>query len=230
MKFANLIWHENSPYSIDFNDVYFNSLDGLAETEFVFILQNQLKERFASPLSKTFTIIETGFGTGLNFYCAASHWLTTSPKNTTLHYISIEKFPLKIEDMRKVSNFWQNFKITTDELLLNYEQINPHLNIFNLAEKRILLHLYVDDISTGLSQITQHADAWFLDGFAPAKNAEMWSDEVFKQIARLSNSGTTFATFTSASLVRRGLDAVGFDVQKLTGFGKKREMLRGIFA
>jgi tRNA 5-methylaminomethyl-2-thiouridine biosynthesis bifunctional protein len=90
--------------------------------------------------------------------------------------------------------------------------------------------LYVDDISAGLSQITQNADAWFLDGFAPAKNAEMWSDEVFKQIARLSNSGTTFATFTSASLIRKGLDAVGFNVQKLSGFGKKREMLSGVFA
>jgi tRNA 5-methylaminomethyl-2-thiouridine biosynthesis bifunctional protein len=229
MKFANLIWHENSPYSIDFNDVYFNSLDGLAESEYVFILQNQLKERFASPLSKTFTIIETGFGTGLNFYCTASHWLATSPKNTTLHYISIEKFPLKIEDMQKVTALWPTFIATTTELLLNYQQIKPHLNIFNFADKRILLHFYADDISTGLSQITQNADAWFLDGFAPAKNAEMWSDEVFKQIARLSNSGTTFATFTSASSVRRGLIAVGFDVQKLSGFGKKREMLSGVF-
>ena len=230
MKFANLIWHENGPYSLDFNDVYYNSLDGLAETEYVFILQNQLKKRFTSPLSKTFTIIETGFGTGLNFYCTASHWLATSPKNTILHYISIEKFPLKTEDMRKISDLWPTFKMTTTELLLNYQQIKPHLNIFNLAEKRILLHLYVDDISAGLSQITQNADTWFLDGFAPAKNAEMWSDEVFKQIARLSNSGTTFSTFTSASLVRKGLDAVGFNVQKLSGFGKKREMLSGVFA
>jgi tRNA 5-methylaminomethyl-2-thiouridine biosynthesis bifunctional protein len=229
MKFANLIWQGNSPYSLDFNDFYFNSLDGLAETEYVFILQNQLKKRFASPLGKTFTIIETGFGTGLNFYCTALHWLTTSPKDTTLHYISIEKFPLKTEDMRKVTNLWPTFMMTTTELLLNYQQIKPHLNIFNLAEKRILLHLYVDDINTGLSQITQHADAWFLDGFAPAKNAEMWSYEVFKKIACLSHSGTTFATFTSASLVRKGLDAVGFDVQKLSGFGKKREMLSGIF-
>jgi tRNA 5-methylaminomethyl-2-thiouridine biosynthesis bifunctional protein len=230
MKFANLIWHENDPYSLDYNDVYFNSLDGLAETEYVFILQNQLIKRFTSPLSKTFTIIETGFGTGLNFYSAASHWLATSPKNTTLHYISIEKFPLKIEDMRKVADLWPAFMMTTTELLVNYQQIKPHLNIFNLAENRILLHLYVDDISTGLSQITQNADAWFLDGFAPAKNAEMWSDEVFKQIASLSIPGTTFATFSSASLVRRGLDAVGFNVQKLPGFGKKREMLSGVFA
>ena len=98
-----------------------------------------------------------------------------------------------------------------------------------MAGSRIQLALWAGDILDALPQISQKADAWFLDGFAPAKNAEMWSDEVFAHIARLSKPNTTFATFTSAGAVRRGLQVVGFNVQKHTGFGKKREMLSGVF-
>ena len=94
MQFANIKWQEYTPYSLDFNDIYFNSENGLRETEYVFIAQNRLKERFAELKKETFTIIETGFGTGLNFYCTAAHFLALAPKDAILHYFSIEKLPL----------------------------------------------------------------------------------------------------------------------------------------
>jgi len=229
MQFANITWQGNTPYSLDFNDVYFNSENGLAETEHVFIAQNQLKQRFAAQKEKTFTIIEIGFGTGLNFYCAVSHWLTLAPADAALHYISIEKFPLASNDMQKIADFWPQFAPISTEFLPQYANLKPNLNTTSIAGSRIQISLWAGDVLDVLPQKAQKADAWFLDGFAPAKNAEMWSEEVFKHVARLSKPETTFATFTSASAVRRGLQNVGFDVQKHAGFGKKREMLSGIF-
>ena len=105
MQNANILWKENNLYSLDFNDIYFSTDDGLQETQHVFIAQNQLKERFAELKNETFTIIETGFGTGLNFYCAAAHFLALTPADATLHYFSIEKFLLTSNDMQKVASF-----------------------------------------------------------------------------------------------------------------------------
>ncbi|MFM9834650.1 MAG: tRNA (5-methylaminomethyl-2-thiouridine)(34)-methyltransferase MnmD [Methylophilaceae bacterium] len=229
MQFEPINWINNNPYSIVFDDIYFSSDDGFAETEYVFIAQNRLKERFASLKNEQFTIIETGFGTGLNFYSTAVHFLALAPTDATLHYISIEKFPLSPSDMQKVASFWPQFAPITSEYLPKYAELKSGLNSINIAGSRISIGLQVDDILSSLAQITQKADAWFLDGFAPAKNAEMWSAEVLKQVSRLSKSGTTFATFTSAGKVRRDLQVAGFDVQKLAGFGKKREMLAGVF-
>ena len=234
IQFANIQWNESinfkyTPYSLDFNDVYFNSVNGLQETEYVFIEHNQLKARFKSLDQATFTIIETGFGTGLNFLAIASHWLALAPHSAQLHYISTEKYPLKLADLIRAQNSWPQFSLIASELTQNYANLKAGNNIFNLAEGRIQLSLQVDDVLNVLTKTTSIADAWLLDGFAPAKNADMWSSELFTHIARLSKTGSTFATFTSAGAVRRGLQAVGFDVKKQAGFGKKREMLNGVF-
>ena len=234
MQFANIQWQESihckeTPYSIDFNDVYFNSDNGLQETEYVFIEHNQLKQRFATLENSTFTIIETGFGTGLNFLAIAAHWLVLAPPSAALHYISIEKFPLTLADLTRSHVCWPQFAAISSELLQQYTNITAGNNVFSMPEGRIQLALQADDISIAMPKISQKADAWLLDGFAPAKNDEMWSKEVLTHIARLSKTSTTFATFTSAGVVRRGLQAVGFNVQKHAGFGKKREMLSGVF-
>ncbi len=229
MQSSSINWINNNPYSIEFNDIYFNSEDGLAEADYVFIAHNQLKQRFAALENAHFTIIETGFGTGLNFLTVAAHWLALAPPNAQLKYISIEKFPLNLDDMRRTHTAWPQFTEISREFLPHYANLKAGNNQFNMAEGRILLGLQADDIAIALPQITQIADAWLLDGFAPAKNAEMWSDEVFAHMARLSKNGTTFATFTSASAVRRGLLAAGFQANKHAGFGKKREMLSGVF-
>lgn len=229
MQFSKLEWINNQPYSLDFNDVYFNSQNGLQETEYVFIEHNQLKARFSSLEKKSFTVIETGFGTSLNFLAVAAHWLALASKHAQLRYISIEKFPLTLADLACAHSVWPQFAVISSELLQCYTNIKAGINTYSIAEGRIQLDLHADDISYALPLISQKADAWVLDGFAPAKNAEMWSNEVLSHIERLSTAGTTFATFTSASEVRRGLQTAGFHVQKHTGFGKKREMLSGFF-
>jgi len=229
MRFSSIKWINNNPYSVDYNDIYFSTEDGLQETEYVFIAQNQLKRRFSSLKDSSYTIMETGFGTGLNFFCTAAHWLDLAPTNAKLHYVSIEKHPLSPEDIKKVVQFYPQLQEISVEFLRQYANLKPNLNTFSMAGSRIQIALWIDDILNVLPQINSKADAWFLDGFAPAKNAEMWSYDVFKHVARLSQIGTTFATFTSAGMVRRNLKAVGFDVKKQAGFGKKREMLSGIF-
>jgi tRNA 5-methylaminomethyl-2-thiouridine biosynthesis bifunctional protein len=229
MQFSSIKWINNQPYSVDFNDIYFNSEDGLQETEYVFIEHNQLNKRFAALENSSFTIIETGFGTGLNFLTVAAHWLALASSSGILHYISIEKYPLNLEDLSRAHEAWPQFAAISHEFLQQYTNLEAGNNQISIAGRRIDIGLQVDDILTALPQISQKADAWILDGFAPAKNAEMWSDEVFAHIARLSKHGTTFATFTSAGAVRRGLTHAGFHVEKHPGFGKKREMLSGTF-
>ncbi len=228
-SWANIRWGGEQPYSIDFNDIYFNSEDGLQETEYVFIAQNQLQQRFSSNESNVFTIIETGFGTGLNFFCTVLHWLNCGPASAKLHYVSLEKYPLKPEDIEKVTQIYPQFCGISNELLEQYSNLQLGLNTICVANDRIKLSLWIDDVLETLPQIHNKADAWFLDGFAPAKNADMWSEQVFRHISRLSKPGTTFATFTSAGAVRRSLQSIGFNVQKCAGYGKKREMLSGQF-
>jgi tRNA 5-methylaminomethyl-2-thiouridine biosynthesis bifunctional protein len=233
MQFANIEWHENKgthhPYSLDFNDVYFNTNDGLAETEHVFVTHNQLQQRFSNAHLSNFTVIETGFGTGLNFLTVCALWLQLAPENAILYYIGLEKTPLSFTDMTRAHGLWPQFSNVSQALIPQYLNLKNGANQFSLAAGRIQLDLQINDIVLALPQLSRIADAWLLDGFAPAKNATMWSSEVFAQMARLSKTGTTFATFTSAGHVKRGLQVAGFEVNKHKGFGKKREMLSGLF-
>ena len=229
MQFANLKWINEEPYSLDFCDVYYSSDNGLAETEYVFIQHNQLVERFANLQSATFTVIETGFGTGLNFFCASQQFLLYAPNNVTFHFISIERFPLKADELIKANTRWPAFGQLITQLHTPYATLKDGLNTFNICQNRIQLDLLIGDVSEYLPKIETPADAWFLDGFAPSKNGEMWSENLFTEMARLSKSNTTFATFTSAGRVRRQLEAAGFQVSKAGGFGKKREMLHGMY-
>ncbi len=237
MQFAQIEWRENNgicqPYSIDFNDVYFNSENGLQETEYVFIAHNQLQQRFSAPNLTNFTIVETGFGTGLNFLAVCALWLETAPIHATLRYFGIEKAPLSLSDLKRAHQLWPQFASLSCELVAEYSTVQTGCNVFTMAASRIQLTLWLNDINDALPNLqiadACWVDAWLLDGFAPTKNADMWSINVFTQMARLSNLNTTFATFTSAGNVRRGLQAAGFKVTKQKGFGKKREMLSGIF-
>lgn len=226
---AQIEWHDNQPYSSEYGDVYFSSDSGLDETEYVFLKHNQLAERFASADAKAFTIVETGFGTGLNFLCTWKLWKKNAPKSAHLHFVSIEKFPLSKEDLAKALKLWTSLAEFSNQLTEAYENIQTGWNRLIFNEGQITLTLIIADVNKALPAVKANVDAWFLDGFSPAKNPEMWQTNLFEQMARLSNSRTTFATFTSAGNVKRGLQAVGFNVLKATGFGKKREMLYGKF-
>lgn len=224
---AQLGWQDGQPISLKYADVYFSSASGLQETQHVFLTHNQLPQRWATLAADHFTIAETGFGTGLNFLCAWRLWNEYAPVSARLHFISTEKYPLVPPDLAQALALWPQLQQERDQLLAQYQQLSPGWHRLVFEQGRIVLTLLIGDIRDTLPQLKARVDAWFLDGFAPAKNPEMWQPSLFSQMARLSHAASTFATFTSAGDVRRGLQAAGFEVRKVAGFGCKREMLCG---
>ncbi len=227
---TNIEWRNGQPFASEFQDVYFSTDNGLLETDYVFLQGNDLARRWPDANIQTFNIAETGFGTGLNFLCAAKMWLEAAPKKAMLHFISVEKYPLNFQDITTALNLWPQLNTVSEPFLAQYESLINGAQTILLYNNRVQLSLLIGDATSCLSQINDKIDAWFLDGFAPAKNPDMWQAELFQQMARLSKTSTTFATFTSAGDVRRGLINAGFKVSKRAGFGKKREMLIGQFS
>ena len=225
---AEIEWRNGQPYASKFQDVYFSTDNGLLESEYVFLLGNDLSTRWQQPNIQKFIIAETGFGTGLNFLCAAKLWLESTPSNATLHYISVEKYPLSLENIMAALALWPELSRLSQPLLTQYKSLFKDSKAI-LFNNRVQLSLLIGDATQRLSVINEAVDAWFLDGFSPAKNPDIWQAPIFEQMARLSNSESTFSTFTSAGEVRRGLIKAGFKVCKRPGFGKKREMLIGQF-
>ncbi|NCN08894.1 MAG: tRNA (5-methylaminomethyl-2-thiouridine)(34)-methyltransferase MnmD [Leptospira sp.] len=146
-----------------------------------------------------------------------------------LHFISTEAFPLSGSDIYKYLKESSEISEQLGTFLIKYKLYSPGFYRFNFPKSRISLTLLYGDINETLPELIANVDAWFLDGFAPSKNPQMWTETVFQEMARLSRNGTSFSTYTSASLVRKGLKEVGFSVQKKNGFGRKREMCFGLF-
>ncbi len=237
-----IYWNDQGlPVSTQFDDIYFSTDNGLAETDYVFLKHNHLAERFSQLNDNDiFVIGETGFGTGLNFLACCRLWQDTAPSNAHLYFNSVEKFPLDQSTLKKALKLWPELQQHCTELLDQYPAILTGFHYIKLSHN-ITLTLIFDDATIGLQQLLaqpqqtylcpsdtrqwQGVDAWFLDGFAPAKNPEMWTQALFSTIAQLSHTKTTLATFTAAGIVRRGLTTAGFDVTKVTGYGHKREML-----
>lgn len=227
---ADLSWSaDGQPFSTQFGDVYFSRESGLEETRHVFLHHNDLPQRWAAlPPGARFCICETGFGTGLNFLCAWQLWDQLAPADACLHFISTEKYPLSTADLRRALALWPGLEPWAEQLLDHYRDLAPGWQRFSLAGGRITLTLLVGDLLDTLPQLDAVVDAWFLDGFAPAKNPDMWQPALYQQMARLSHTGATVATFTSVGDVRRRLQAVGFRMGKVKGYGRKREMLAGV--
>lgn len=237
---AQLQWDEDGqPVSSDFGDVYFSRANGLEETRHVFLQHNQLAERWQQlGDGDHFTIAETGFGSGLNFLAAWQLWLSTAPASAQLHFVSVEKFPLTKTDLQRALALWPELHELTAQLIAAYPVfIGTGFHRLNFMDGRIKLTLIIDDAATGFTQLlatpqplfASHCakiDSWFLDGFAPAKNPQMWSDALFTVIRQLSHIGTTAATFSAAAIVKQGLKLAGFSIQKVPGFGRKREMVK----
>lgn len=232
IEHARLHWDEQGqPLSSAFDDVYFSRESGLEETRHVFLQHNRLAERFAAMDRHDCLVVgETGFGTGLNFLCAWQLFRQQAPAGARLHFISVEKFPLQADDLRQALALWPELSQLSEELLASYLVIQPGMQTLVLDQGRVQLTLLAGDACEQLATLDAQVDAWFLDGFAPAKNPQMWSQELFDLLARLSAPGATLATFTSAGFVRRGLQQAGFAMQRVPGFGRKREMLCGQLA
>ncbi len=220
---------QGTPVSDAFDDVYFSNDSGLHETQYVFVDKNRLRERWPVHQKDYFHIIETGFGTGLNFLVAWRNfqsYLQQPGQCQRLYFSTFEKFPLTHADLKQALACWPELADLAELLLDQYPKAIQGCHRLCFQQGQIVLDLWLGDVHDNLPQLplANKADAWFLDGFAPSKNPEMWQDSLFNGMARLSQAGTTVATFTSAGIVRRGLQSVGFDVQKVKGHGRKREM------
>ncbi len=237
---ANLEFNaEGTPVSRDFDDVYFSNDNGLEETRYVFLGGNRLPERFASHPRPLMIVAESGFGTGLNFltlWQAFDVFVRDNPDVTLqrLHFISFEKYPLKAEDLRLAHQRWPELAPWAHQLQAQWPSAFGGCHRLLLDGGRVTLDLWFGDINELTRELddslNQQVDAWFLDGFAPAKNPDMWTQDLFNAMARLARPGGTLATFTSAGFVRRGLQEAGFTMRKSKGFGRKREMLTGEMA
>ena len=228
---AQLDWDDQGrPRSRVFDDVYFSDQSGLDETRYVFLEQNRLAERFAAlPAGGRLVIGETGFGTGLNFLCAWQLFEQHAVPGARLHFVSVEKFPLSPADLQRALALWPDLKPFCDQLLKHYVAIHQGFQRIVLDNGRVTLTLLIGDALEQLPQLDGQIDAWFLDGFAPAKNPEMWTAELFAELARLAAPGSTISTFTSTGWVRRLLNAAGFKMKRTPGIGHKWEILRGEF-
>lgn len=212
-----------TPYAPDFADCYFSRQDGLAESRYVFLQGNNLPQAWQGKAQ--FIIVETGFGTGLNFLATWQAWQQDAQRCGRLHFISIEKHPIRKDELRTLLEAWPELATYAEELLENYPPLLSGFHRLRLAGGQVSLTLCFMDVLVALEELLARADAWYLDGFAPDRNPAMWCVPVFQGIASLSHARTTLATFTAAGEVRRQLQAAGFTVEKRPGFGKKREML-----
>jgi tRNA 5-methylaminomethyl-2-thiouridine biosynthesis bifunctional protein len=224
-----LNWKDDgTPVARDFDDVYFSLSDGLEETRNVFLKACGLPERWEN--TRSFTIAELGFGTGLNFLGLVDCWLNSArAPDAWLHFLSVEKFLMSAEEAGRVLGRWPALEAISDVLLNKWPVRTPGLQRIEFAEWRISLTLYIGDVEDWLKSSVFAADAWFLDGFAPAKNESMWGEGIYPLMASHSKPGCMVGTYTVAGTVRRGLASVGFQVSKQPGFGRKRERLQAIW-
>jgi tRNA 5-methylaminomethyl-2-thiouridine biosynthesis bifunctional protein len=236
---ARINWDkQGQPISEEFDDVYFNTDSGIDESRYVFITPSNLQSRWQKHQG-SFTLVETGFGTGLNFILTWLEWKAFQQKrehkqeqkgqqeSNHLHYISIEKYPLDKHQLKRALALFPELQELSAQLIDNYPLLLPGFHSLQFKDQNLSLTLVFDDVNTALPQLNGPIDSWYLDGFAPAKNPDMWTDELYQNITRLSRANTHLATFTAAGDVRRGLSAAGFKLNKVSGFGMKREMMNG---
>ena len=219
-----LVWREDGlPQSSLYGDVYFSSVDGLAETRAVFLQGCGLPERFAER--RDFVVGELGFGSGLNIAALLDLWRREKPGNARLRIFSIEAHPLARDEAARILAHWPELGEAAQALLDHWPGRARGFHRVDLPGFDAVLDLAVMDVVEALEAWDGAADAWFLDGFSPALNPAMWREEVLAAVARRSGPGARAATFTVAGAVRRGLQAAGFEIAKRPGFGRKRERL-----
>ena len=219
---APVEFRDGALYSPGFGDIY-HSVDGaIEETRHVFLSGNDLPRRWRDVAQ--FTIVETGFGCGLNFLATwEAH--TQSGTDCRLHFVSVEKHPFTREDLAQALAAWPALGARSSQLLAAYPPLIDGFHRVRFESGRVTLTLLFGDAAEMLGELDARADAFYLDGFAPARNPDMWSTTLFEQLRRLAAPGATAATYSVASVVRAGLHDVGFITRKVPGFGRKRDML-----
>ncbi|SLN16851.1 tRNA 5-methylaminomethyl-2-thiouridine biosynthesis bifunctional protein MnmC [Aquimixticola soesokkakensis] len=216
---ANLDWRDGViPVSTRFDDPYFSLDNGLEETRYVFLTGNGLPERLETA-QNGFAIAELGFGTGLNMLATALAY--SGPARVT--YTSFEAYPMSGAQIARALDAFPQARAIADPYLAAWERGARRFQLGALD-----VEVIEGDARKAVAAWEGAADAWFLDGFSPAKNPELWGEALMAEVARHTKAGGTFATYTAAGHVRRGLEAAGFNVERISGFGRKRHMARGI--
>jgi tRNA U34 5-methylaminomethyl-2-thiouridine-forming methyltransferase MnmC len=214
---AAIEWRDGViPVSTQFDDPYFSIGSGLEETRHVFLAGNDLPRR----LKLGFHVAELGFGTGLNMLALALKW----HGDEVLKFTSFEAYPMDADDIETALNAFPEVAAISGPFL---EAWRAGLRRFRV--KNVEVEVIVGDARETLSEWKSKADAWFLDGFSPAKNPELWNADLMSQVGAHTSQDGTFATYTAAGHVRKSLGDAGFAVERVTGFGRKRHMSRGTF-
>jgi len=215
---AELDWRDSGvPVSTRFDDPYFSLENGLAETRHVFLDGNDLPSRYRDG----FHIAELGFGTGLNLLAALQTWQEAGCTGT-LHFTSFEAFPVSGDDMARALAAFPALADISAPLVAGWAKGQRVI-----ALEGCDLRVIEGDARQTLATWQGCADAWFLDGFSPAKNPELWDEALMTQVGRHTATDGTFATYTAAGHVRRGLSQAGFTVTRVPGYGRKRHMTIG---
>lgn len=218
---------DGTPYSAEYDDVYHAAAGGLEQARHVFLAGNGLPQRWRGR--EHFGIVETGFGLGLNFLATWQAWRDDPQHCGQLHFISFEQHPLGCADLAAVHSRWPELAELADQLQRQWPELSAGAYRLHFDGEHVMLTLHFGDAAELVAQQPTgvRADAFFLDGFSPAKNPALWTPRILGSLADLAAPGATLATWTVAGAVRQGLVAAGFALTKSPGFEAKREMLRG---
>lgn len=212
---AELEWREDRiPVSTRFDDPYFSLENGLAETSHVFLAGNDLPARFCDG----FHVAELGFGTGLNLLAALKLWRQSGVAGK-LHFTTFEAFPMSPAEMIRAQKAFPEIAEVAEDLAPHWSEDLHQITLPDLEFGMIR-----GDARQTLPAWQGKADAWFLDGFSPAKNPELWTPELMAEVGKHTSATGTAATYTAAGFVRRGLSDAGFAVERISGYGRKRHM------
>ena len=222
----DLEWREGIiPVSTLFDDPYFSLDNGAEESEYVFIQGNGLAQKFAALTAySSFHIAEMGFGTGLNFVTTWAYWDHYAPKNAHLHISAFELYPLEKADMAKSLSHWPRYRAYAEKLLSLWPEIKQKEQNITIELGHIHLHLYLGDARERVHDLISPQHAWYLDGFSPAKNPQLWEKSLMQAIYKHSIEGASLATYSAAGWVRQNLSEAGFHVERIKGYGRKKHM------
>ncbi|MEM7425325.1 MAG: tRNA (5-methylaminomethyl-2-thiouridine)(34)-methyltransferase MnmD [Pseudomonadota bacterium] len=222
---ADVSWHDaQMPFCERYQDFYYSREDGRAETQEVFLGGNGLPERWGGEAC--FTIAELGFGTGLNFLQTWHAWRRSRTPQGQLSFVSFEAHPMSSEDMDRALAAWPALSGLAAKLLSAWPRVREGGAVAGI-DPQTNLHVIMGEAARTVGAWSGRADAWYLDGFAPAQNPDMWSPDLMRAVFAHTSPGGTFSTYTAAGWVRRNLEEAGFCVERVPGFGRKRHRLQG---
>jgi len=218
---------DGTPISTIYDEIYHSTQGGLAQSRHVFLGGNDLPQRWQGR--DRFVILETGFGLGLNFLATWQAWRADPQRCRRLHFVSVEKHPFSAADLTTAQHAWPELGEFAEELQRHWPPLTPGMHRLYLDGGRVILTLIFGDAETQLRAVNASVDAFFLDGFSPARNPGIWTPYLCKALARLAAPGATLATWCIARVARDALSDAEFDLSRRPGFAERREMLVGHF-